>query len=205
MYCQFCAKECKNENSHRNHERCCPVNPNRRYKNGMTGKKGTNQFMKAKDNGLRFIVTEDTRRKLGIAGTGRILSVKTKNKISESMKLAHSSGKAWNIGKSRWNNEPSWPEQFFMRVIENEFDDKNFNREHCVGIYSIDFAWPHLKKAIEIDGDQHERFTDVKERDIRKDRLLNEHGWVVHRIKWKDMMSNTKGEISKAISFIHSA
>ena len=87
----------------------------------------------------------------------------------------------------------------------NEFDDKNFNREHCVGIYSIDFAWPHLKKAIEIDGDQHERFTDVKERDIRKDRLLNEHGWVVHRIKWKDMMSNTKGEISKAISFIHSA
>lgn len=36
--CQFCKKECKSTNSHRNHERCCPKNPNRNYVNGMTGK-----------------------------------------------------------------------------------------------------------------------------------------------------------------------
>lgn len=39
MYiCQYCGKECKNLNSLKNHERCCPKNPNRNYKNGMLGK-----------------------------------------------------------------------------------------------------------------------------------------------------------------------
>lgn len=46
--CQFCSKECHSANSHRNHERCCPKNTNRNYKNGMTGKvshkKGQNKF-----------------------------------------------------------------------------------------------------------------------------------------------------------------
>ena len=48
----------------------------------------------------------------------------TKDKISNSMKIAHNEGRAWNIGKSRWNNEPSYPEIFFMEVINNEFTNK---------------------------------------------------------------------------------
>ena len=36
--CKFCHKECINNNSHRNHERCCPKNMNRIYVNGMLGK-----------------------------------------------------------------------------------------------------------------------------------------------------------------------
>lgn len=50
--CQFCGSERKNHNSWRNHERCCPSNPDRNYKNGMTGKKGSNQFTKAKELGI---------------------------------------------------------------------------------------------------------------------------------------------------------
>ena len=34
------------------------------------------------------------------------------------MKRAHAEGRAHNIGTCRWNNEPSYPEQFFMKVIE---------------------------------------------------------------------------------------
>lgn len=52
LICQYCNKECKNKNSHTNHERTCPKNPDRKYKNGMTGKKGSNQFIKAKELGL---------------------------------------------------------------------------------------------------------------------------------------------------------
>lgn len=53
--CQFCGNERKNHNSWRNHERTCPSNPTRNYKNGMSGKNGRNQYMKAKDEG-RIII-----------------------------------------------------------------------------------------------------------------------------------------------------
>jgi hypothetical protein len=42
--CQYCNKECKNLNSYKNHERLCPENNLRVYKNGMLGKKGANQY-----------------------------------------------------------------------------------------------------------------------------------------------------------------
>ena len=119
------------------------------------------------------------------------------------MKKAHAERRAWNIGKSRWNNEPSYPEQFFMKVIENEFVDKNYINEHPIGIYSADFCWPHLKKIIEIDGDQHQRFEEYIERDKRKDEFLNEAGYEVLRVVWKDMFNNPKEMIHICYEFVH--
>jgi very-short-patch-repair endonuclease len=46
----------------------------------------------------------------------------------------------------------SYPEKWFMCVIKNEFKDKNFVREYPFIKYSLDFAWPHKKICIEIDG-----------------------------------------------------
>jgi very-short-patch-repair endonuclease len=79
-----------------------------------------------------------------------------------------------------------------MQVIQNEFNDKNYIREYPFGIYSIDFAWPDKKIAIEIDGEQHLRFESYKEKDLRKDELLKNNGWLVLRIRWKDMYNDTK-------------
>lgn len=129
-------------------------------------------------------------------------SEETKARISEAMKQRHAEGKAWNIGQSRWNNEPSWPEQFFMMVIENEFSDKDYVREMPFGKYSLDFAWPHLKKCIEIDGEQHQRFEEYRQRDVAKDKMLNEQGWQVLRIKWKELYADSKTFISKAKDFL---
>lgn len=119
------------------------------------------------------------------------------------MKMAHNDGRAWNIGKSRWNNKQSYPEKFFEKVINNNFYDKNCFTEFNVGVCSIDFAWPHKKLAIEIDGEQHERFEEYKERDKRKDSFLEQNGWKVLRIKWKDMFFDTKTYIKLANDFIH--
>jgi len=130
------------------------------------------------------------------------LSELHKEKISNGMKSAHAEGRAWNIGRSRWNNEPSWPEKFFKQVIENEFDNKKFKMEYPVSIYSCDFAWPEIKKCIEIDGAQHQRFDEVKERDKRKDECLKENGWEVLRIPWKDFYKNTKKSIKLSNEFI---
>ncbi len=121
--------------------------------------------------------------------------------ISNGMKKAHAEGRAWNIGYNRHISEPSYPEKFFMKVIENEFEDKNYIREYQVGKYSIDFAWIEKMLAIEIDGQQHER-PELKLRDERKDQLLESLGWKILRIKWTDMCNNAKFYIQKAKEFI---
>lgn len=126
-----------------------------------------------------------------------------KRKISESMKIAHAEGRAHNIGKCRWNNEPSYPEIFFMKVIDNEFEDKNYVREMQFFRYSLDFAWPHKKRCIEIDGEQHQKDEKQKERDIKKDKLLLDNGWKIIRIQWKDMYRDPKRYIEKAKEFIN--
>lgn len=127
-----------------------------------------------------------------------------RKKISDSMKKAHKEGRAWNIGMSRWNNKPSYPEEFFMKVIENEFEDKNYEREYPISIYSIDFAWVEKKKAIEIDGDQHKRFKKQIENDKRKNKCLKENGWKYIRIDWSYFCNNAKKCISDIKKFIHS-
>lgn len=215
LLCIFCQKECKNDNSKRNHERLCSLNPKRSQSFFETNKEEvknfkkenmvTNQYTKAKSLGTEMpVISEETRKKISEASTKNNLARdnSVKQKISASMKLAHKEGRAWNIGKSRWNNQPSWPEQFFMQVIENEFEDKNYVREYPVGLYSLDFSWPHKKLCIEIDGDQHERFNEYKERDIKKDDFLITNGWKILRIRWRDMFSDTKKYIKIAKEFI---
>jgi very-short-patch-repair endonuclease len=133
---------------------------------------------------------------------GKTLSDEIKQKISEGMKRAHAENRAHNIGESRHNNEPSWPEQWFMNVIANEFTDKNYKREFPFHRFSLDFAWPHKMKCIEIDGDQHQRFQEYIERDKRKNELLIKDGWQYLRLVWKDIYSNPKNYIELAKQFI---
>ena len=118
------------------------------------------------------------------------------------MKKAHKEGRAWNIGKSRWNNKHSYPEEFFIQVINNEFEDKNYVCEYPLETFSLDFAWLEKKKCIEIDGDQHQRFKEYKERDMRKDECIYKNGWKVLRIEWKQMFKDTKTWIKIAKDFI---
>jgi very-short-patch-repair endonuclease len=133
---------------------------------------------------------------------GKNLSEETKQKISESMKKAHAENRAHNIGECRWNNEPSWPEKWFMNVIQNEFEDKQYVHEFPFHKFSLDFAWPHKKKCIEIDGDQHQRFEDYIERDKRKNAMLIENEWKYLRLVWKDVYDNPKHFIKLAKQFI---
>jgi len=209
--CHFCGRETTNAGANKKHEISCKSNPNARRCGGIEkGSRiglGKNQYTKAKEIGLpKPELSEKTKKilseKTSINNKNR--NPEVNKKISESMKKAHSEGRAWNIGKSRWNNEPSYPEQFFMKVIENEFIDKNYINEYPIGIYSADFCWPHINKVIEIDGDQHQRFEEYKERDKRKDEFLSKEGYQVLRIIWKDMFNNPKEKIKECFEFIHS-
>ena len=149
--CKFCRKECKNENSQRNHERLCKENPNKK----------TSPFVKwnATHNAWNKGLTEETddrvkqsrntwRENLSLGKFKPVhqdkhLSKDHKQAISNSMKLAHKEGRAHNIGESRWNNVHSYPEKWLIKVLENEFGMKehiDYKTEMSFGRFALDFA-----------------------------------------------------------------
>ena len=94
LVCQFCSKECKNQNSLRNHERLCKLNPDRQYtlfadSDFMKNRKWTNQYTKAKALGLpKPTISEHTRKKYS-DGNKKRSSEFTKNigkKISKTVR-----------------------------------------------------------------------------------------------------------------------
>lgn len=207
IICSYCNKEFSKYGV-KNHIAAVHEGNVKRVKNakGHFGKTPWNKGL-TKESDSRLQKTSKTYKERFLSGEIKRHDIKhteeTKSKISKSMKVAHKEGKAWNIGKSRWNSEPSYPEKFFIKVIENEFQDKAYEREYNVGIYSLDFAWKHLKKCIEIDGEQHQRFEEYKNRDKRKDKFLIESGWEVLRIDWKNLFNDTKKYIEIAKDFIN--
>ena len=137
---------------------------------------------------------------------GHKASPEARAKISASLKKAHAEGRAHNIGESRWNNEPSYPEKWFMRVVENELKDKSYVKEFSFHRFSIDFAWPAKKVAIEIGGAQHylQNEFGLKQhaRDVEKDKLLKEEGWKELRTAWTEIYANPKDWILKVKSIV---
>lgn len=175
--------------------RCFITKP--KFKDRVIWNKG-----KTKQTDIRIKKIAETLSKTTKGKKGHPHTEQSKLNLSKGMKKAHAEGRAWNIGKNRSKNKPSWPEQFFMKVIENEFYDKNYIREYPCTIYSIDFAWPDKKKAIELDGAQHYRFKEYAERDIRKNKVLELNGWLLLRIKWDEMFKDTKKWIKIANEFV---
>ena len=126
---------------------------------------------------------------------GKPLNESHKLAISNSMKIAHKEGRAHNIGNCRWNNEHSYPEKWFIKVLRNEFgmlENIDYKTEFSFHKYSLDFAWPDKCICIEIDGEQHQRFREQSLRDIEKDNLLKQEGWVEIRKSWKEIYNNPK-------------
>lgn len=205
--CNFCQKTLPNDNSKRNHERLCKLNPNRQISSWVKfnhERGGWNKGLTA-DSDERVRKTRETYKqhlaegKIKPSQLGKPLTAAHKASISNGMKKAHANKIAHNIGESRWNTEHSWPEKWFIRVLSNEFqmeENEHYKTEMPFGKYALDFAWPDKKLCIEIDGEQHERFEDYKQRDIEKDKLLLENGWQVIRIKWKDCFKNPKEYIN---------
>ena len=75
LFCQFCSKACKNNNSQRNHERLCKSNPNKQEPTKVFGKRskpGGNKYTKATKLGLpKPVVSDETREKISSANKSR--------------------------------------------------------------------------------------------------------------------------------------
>lgn len=190
LKCIFCGKECKNCNSKRNHERLCKLNPDRdfispkteNYYSALAKRKNSNQFIKAKENGLPL-------PKNGMSGRsgsflGKHHSEETKKHISESMKEIY---KGCSIWRTQIEKRKSYAEMYFDKLFPN------LKQNYHVLTYYLDLANPDRKLYIEVDGEQH--YTDIKviEHDKKRtEELLNE-GWVcVKRIRWSEFKKLSK-------------
>jgi very-short-patch-repair endonuclease len=60
-------------------------------------------------------------------------------------------------------------------------------REHPVGRWRLDFAWPDRRVAVEADGRRWHSSAADFERDRSKSNALNESGWKVLRVTWSDL------------------
>lgn len=94
LTCKFCAKECS-KRGHKNHELKCPLNSGRVYKNGMLGKKGSNQYIKAKELGISKPVYDFSKR--GLHGC----FAWTKEQRSDKAKKSGFGGYRENAGRSK--------------------------------------------------------------------------------------------------------
>lgn len=153
---------------------------------------------KETDQRVSNIAKINSKRKKG--KPGRFHSEETKDKLSKIMKTRHENGTApvW----CRSKGFKSYPEEFFEKVIKNEFSDTQYEFDYPFDKFRLDFAWVSKKKVIEIDGEQHERLEEQIRRDREKDQKLKEAGWDLLRIRWKDMHNDTKKYIQKAKKFI---
>ncbi len=129
----------------------------------------------------------------------KTISEKVKSKMDERVRNGTHSG--W---KTRRGLEPSFPEKFFMLVLNGR--GVAYEHEQPVGKYFIDFALTDKMVALEIDGKQHD-MPSRKIADAKKDAFLKSVGWTVHRIKWKSIHNESgkayiKGEINKFFQLI---
>ncbi len=113
-------------------------------------------------------------------------------------------------------NIVSYPEKFFKKVLElNGFRDRFIInhpvRKKSIGIdcqsnYFLDFYFPETKIDLEIDGKQHS-YPERRESDRIRDEALNKHGYLIHRIKWMSLRTETgkkymKKEIDNLFSIL---
>lgn len=131
------------------------------------------------------LTSEKTRKKLSLLLSGREGSKHTeasKKKLSETRKRLIAEGKV-----KMWNGTRSYPEQYFDEIFSSwkmKFE-KQFHVWSGEKNYFLDFFFPAMKIAVEIDGAQH-FFPDRRKSDIVRDSYLNSVGITVLRIRWKN-------------------
>ena len=115
-----------------------------------------------------------------------------KRKRSENMKERHKNGTATTFADLRRREEPSYPEQWLMKVIQ----------EQPFHTFSLDFYWPETKKVIEMDGRFHKISEYQQDCDRRKDELLKQEGYKELRIDWEYCFNHTQEIIKQIKEFI---
>lgn len=160
--CRYCNSVRKNHNSLRNHERCCPLNANRNYKNGMTGKRGKNQYTKARRLGLPDPeVSRETRMKLSVASTGKTLPEYAKQKISAKLSINNRGGRSKWYEVNGIKVQGTWERDVAQVMTDKKIKwikptsskhSLNYKIENIQKTYTPDFYLEDLNLYLEVKG-----------------------------------------------------
>lgn len=180
MFCKFCGKECKNLNSLRQHEIRCKNNPDKidlsYIKPGHSkGHKGSNQFIKAKELNLSVpVVSDETKKKIGIKSKNRKHTNESKEKISKSIRQAiynnpesysssNVNGRVKHYEYHGYKLDGLWEliVAKYLDSINVKWIKPNYGFEYfwndSTHIYFPDFYLPEYNYYIEVKGYQRER------------------------------------------------
>lgn len=72
--------------------------------------------------------------------------------------------------------------------------------QHRVGRYRLDFAWPDLLVALEVDGPHHWQ-PNVATKDVARDAYLRGLGWLVFRVD--DSSGTLEHQLARVCRIIH--
>jgi hypothetical protein len=160
LLCQHCQKECKNENSLRNHERLCKDNPNKQKHTGgrrigtVAWNKGKSQrdypnLSRPKQKGKLF----------GSALTGH--TEETKRKISEKLSINNKGGRSKWYVVSGQKVQGTWERDIAIKLDELGVKWKKLKTNHDIlkyimgekeKSYTPDFYLPDFDVFLEIKG-----------------------------------------------------
>jgi very-short-patch-repair endonuclease len=189
MICKYCEVETNLfGRAHSNHVGWCILNPKReerakaliKTREHRKGKPGSNQYTKAKKEGHKVEVTAKTREKLSKAAKGKLHSEESKKKLSTSRKR-------WlqdNPGLHPWKRHEKFKsipcEELKRRLRELGLEFKEEYEPLLERHFSVDIAFPAIKLAVEVNGEQHYN-RDGTLRKYYKERhdLIVKAGWCV--------------------------
>lgn len=181
LYCQYCNKECKNLNSLRQHEIRCKQNPNKINLDYLSNRDYTNfnwnpsnQFIKAKQEGKKYKVSEETKNKLKKSWLGKKHTKEEIEKISNGMKIAvrkyPESYSASNVcGRVKHYDYKGFKiDGLWELEVAKYLDSKNikwikpmngfeYKWNNDIHIYYPDFYLPEYDYYIEVKGYQREQ------------------------------------------------
>ncbi len=108
----------------------------------------------------------------------------------------HPEQTAWRTSK----HNISYPEKCFIKYLKDRGIDKRYEieREKSFFPYFADFAFNEIKLVVEIDGSQHILEKERKERDIKKDNLIQSLGWKIIRYT-EDVVKHDWGMIDRTL------
>jgi very-short-patch-repair endonuclease len=225
--CLFCDKKFKTKKGHKKETKCC----SRECNNKLNSSKHREETKIKIKNSVNKYISENPRKN-GVSNKNKKTSKERNNTILKVCPecnveyLGRKSSKYCSIKcsinfkvKNRlftgWQsrNIESYPEKFFKKVLENNNIEYVFNKAlskrtlgiECDANYFLDFYLVDKNIDLEIDGKQHDT-EERKEHDEYRDYYLTKNGYIVYRIKWKNITSNggkeyIKNEIEKFIDF----
>jgi very-short-patch-repair endonuclease len=103
--------------------------------------------------------------------------------------------------EENWRELQSDQERAFLKALRNA--NLKPKPEHAIGRYNIDFAFPSIKLAVELDPLWHKTGRKAKT-DARKDAFLESRGWKVLRLEARASTSYNVSKIEEAFKCLDS-